>query len=69
MVDDMGVGAAGSRTSTEATVRRHARGGEGFTLFMLEANRTGRSALVADFDSRRALYAELAETGSSPEFT
>jgi len=63
----MGIGAASSRTSAETAVRRHARGGEGSALFVLEANRPGRAAPAADSNTRRALYPELTETGSSTE--
>lgn len=67
MVNDMGIGAASSRTPAETTVRRHARGGEGLALPVLEANRPSRAALAADSDARRALYSELTETGNSTE--
>lgn len=64
----MDIGAASSRTPAETTVRRHARSGEGSALFVLEANRPGRTALAADSDACRTLYSKLTETGSSTEF-
>lgn len=67
MVDDLGIGAASSRASAEAIVRRHARSGEGFTLSVLEANMPGRASFAAVSDARRAPHSELAKAGGSAE--
>lgn len=67
MVDYVGIGATGSRAPAKEAVRRHAGGGEGSALPVLEANRPDRAASAAESDARRALHPELAEAGGSTE--
>jgi len=68
MVDNMGIGAACPGASTETIVRRHERSREGPALSVLEADRSSRTAAIADLDACRALHPELSETGGSTEF-